>query len=84
MGITRIPAFVVARNISPLVFLQTNMFVIAGLRMNNSLRFFATGAIHIILAVLISRIGALISQVMTSLTVTLTVTAHIGVIADTS
>ena len=86
MGITRIPALVVARNISPLVFLQTNMFVIAGLRMNNSLRFFATGAIHIILAVLITRIGAaLISQVMTtSLTVTLTVTAHIGVIADTS
>jgi hypothetical protein len=82
---SRIPAFVVARNISPLVFLQTNMFVIAGLRMNNSLRFFATGAIHIILAVLIARIGALISQVMTtSLTVTLTVTAHIGVIADTS
>ena len=81
MGITRIPAFVVARNISPLVFLQTNMFVIAGLRRNNSLRFFA----GIILAVLIARMGALISQVMPpSLTVTLTVTAHIGVIADTS
>ena len=78
---SRIPAFVVARNISPLVFLQTNMFVIAGLRRNNSLRFFA----GIILAVLIARMGALISQVMTtSLTVTLTVTAHIGVIADTS
>ena len=32
MGIMRIPAFVVARNISPLVFLQTRVFGVAGLR----------------------------------------------------
>ena len=79
MGIMRVPAFVVARNISPLVFLQTRVFVIAGLRRNNN-----AGSDHITLAVL-TGIAALISQVMASSSGTvLTVTAHIGVIADTS